>query len=49
LETYLRGILGFIGVKDPEFIIAEGLLLSPQQREKSIQNALQAASALHAA
>ena len=49
LETYLRGILGFIGVKDPEFIIAEGLLLGPQQREKSIQNALQAAGALHAA
>ncbi len=49
LETYLRGILGFIGVKDPEFIIAEGLLLGPEQREKSIQNALQAAGALHAA
>jgi FMN-dependent NADH-azoreductase len=49
LETYLRGILGFIGVKDPEFIIAEGLLLGPQQREKSIQNALQAAGALRAA
>jgi FMN-dependent NADH-azoreductase len=49
LETYLRGIFGFIGVKDPEFIVAEGLLLGPQQREKSIQNALQAAGALHAA
>jgi FMN-dependent NADH-azoreductase len=49
LETYLRGILGFIGVRDPEFIIAEGLLLGPQQREKSIQRALQAAGALHAA
>ena len=49
LETYLRGILGFIGVKDPEFIIAEGLLLGPEQREKSIQNALQAARALRAA
>src|ERR1700729_1211142 len=35
LETYLRGIFGFIGVKDPEFIIAEGLLLGPEQREKS--------------
>jgi FMN-dependent NADH-azoreductase len=49
LETYLRGILSFIGVKDPEFIIAEGLLLGAQQREKSIQNALQAAGALNAA
>jgi FMN-dependent NADH-azoreductase len=49
LESYLRGIFSFIGVRDPEFIIAEGLLLGPQQREKSIQSALQAAAALHAA
>ena len=49
VETYLRGILGFIGIKDPEFIIAEGLLIGPQQREKSIQYALQAAGSLHAA
>jgi FMN-dependent NADH-azoreductase len=49
LESYLRGIFSFIGVRDPEFIIAEGLLLGPQQRAKSIQSALQAAAALHAA
>jgi len=46
LETYLRGILGFIGVKDPEFIVAEGLLLGPEQREKSMQSAFQLAGAL---
>jgi FMN-dependent NADH-azoreductase len=46
LETYLRGILGFIGVKDPEFIVAEGLLLGPEQREKSMQSAFQVAGAL---
>ncbi len=40
LETYLRGIFGFMGIV-PEFIIAEGLLLSPESREKSIQGALQ--------
>jgi FMN-dependent NADH-azoreductase len=49
LETYLRGILGFIGVTSPEFIVAEGLLLGPEQREKSMHSALQAAGALHAA
>jgi FMN-dependent NADH-azoreductase len=26
LETYLRGVFGFIGVGDPEFIVAEGLI-----------------------
>jgi len=49
LETYLRGILGFIGVTSPQFIVAEGLLLGPEQREKSMHRALQAAGALHAA
>ena len=49
LESYLRGILGFIGVTNPEFIVAEGLLLGPQQRDKAMQSALQAAGALRAA
>jgi len=49
LETYLRGVFGFIGVSDPEIIIAEGLLVGPEQREKAMQGALQAATTLHAA
>jgi len=49
LETYLRGVFAFIGVSKPEFIVAEGLMISPQQREQSMQSALQAASALRAA
>jgi FMN-dependent NADH-azoreductase len=49
LESYLRGILGFIGVTNPEFIVAEGLLLGAEQRERSMQGALQAAGALRAA
>jgi FMN-dependent NADH-azoreductase len=49
LETYLRGIFGFIGVTDPEIIVAEGLLVGPEQREKAMQGALQAATALRAA
>jgi FMN-dependent NADH-azoreductase len=49
LETYLRGVFAFIGVTNPEFIIAEGLMVGPEQRERSMQGALQAAGALRAA
>ena len=49
LETYLRGVFGFIGVTNPELIVAEGLQLGPEQRERSMQRALQAAGALRAA
>jgi FMN-dependent NADH-azoreductase len=49
LETYLRGVFGFIGVSNPELIVAEGLLLSPELREGSMQRALQAIGALRAA
>ncbi|HET7085394.1 MAG TPA: FMN-dependent NADH-azoreductase [Rhizomicrobium sp.] len=48
LETYLRGVFGFIGVAKPEIIIAEGLQRGPEQREKSMQNALTAAGGLAA-
>jgi FMN-dependent NADH-azoreductase len=49
LETYLRGVFGFIGVSNPELVVAEGLLLGPEQREGSMQRALQAIGALRAA
>jgi FMN-dependent NADH-azoreductase len=49
LETYLRVIFGFIGVTNLEIIVAEGLLISPEQREKSMQGALQTAAELRAA
>ena len=39
LETYLRGVFNFIGI-DPEFVIAEGLNLGPDQRAQSIDYAL---------
>jgi len=48
LESYLRGVFGFIGVSEPEFIIAEGLQVSPEQRDKSMRQAMQAAAALAA-
>ena len=39
LETYLRGVFNFIGV-EPEFVIAEGVNVSPEQREASLKGAL---------
>jgi len=49
LETYLRGVFGFIGVTNPELIVAEGLGLGPEQRAGSMQRALQTIGALRAA
>jgi FMN-dependent NADH-azoreductase len=48
-ESYLRGVLGFIGIKNPEFVIAEGLMIGPEQRQKAMDSALQTATTLHAA
>jgi FMN-dependent NADH-azoreductase len=39
LESYLRGIFGFIGIK-PQFVAADGLSISPEQREQSLSVAL---------
>jgi FMN-dependent NADH-azoreductase len=49
LETYLRWVFGFIGVKDPVFIPADGVQLGPDHREKALAGALQAAINLRAA
>jgi FMN-dependent NADH-azoreductase len=49
LESYLRFVFGFIGVANPEFIFADGIQVGPEHREKALANALQAATALHAA
>jgi FMN-dependent NADH-azoreductase len=49
LESYLRSVFGFIGVTNPEIIVAEGLRVGPEQREKSMQGALRAVGALQAA
>jgi FMN-dependent NADH-azoreductase len=39
LETYLRGVFNFIGI-EPEFVVAEGLNLSPENRTIAIEQAL---------
>ena len=43
-ETYLRVVLDFIGVTNPEFVIAEGIALGPEAREKALAGALEAAA-----
>jgi len=49
LETYLRWVFGFIGVKNLEFISADGIQVGPEHREKAVAGALHAASNLDAA
>ena len=49
LETYLRGVFGFIGVANPEFIFADGIQVGPEHREKALASALEAATNLRAA
>lgn len=39
LETYLRSVFGLVGI-EPEFVIAEGLNLSPEKRDSSLKQAL---------
>jgi FMN-dependent NADH-azoreductase len=49
LESYLRGIFGFIGVTRLEFIFADGIQVGPEHREKALASALQAVTGLRAA
>ena len=39
LERYLTGVFNFIGI-EPELVAADGLAISPEQREESIRLAL---------
>jgi FMN-dependent NADH-azoreductase len=39
LETYLRGVFNFIGI-EPEFVVAEGLNLSPEHRQQALDLAV---------
>ncbi|MDB5712345.1 MAG: acyl carrier protein phosphodiesterase [Sphingomonas bacterium] len=47
-ETYLRTVLGFIGIGNPEVVIAEGLAIGPEQRVAAISGAQQQIAALAA-
>lgn len=48
-ETYLRTVFGFIGITAPELVVAEGIALGPEQREKSVKAALAEIATLRAA
>jgi FMN-dependent NADH-azoreductase len=48
VESYLRGVFGFLGVTDLEIVVAEGLGI-PEQRDKAMQGALQAVTRLNTA
>jgi FMN-dependent NADH-azoreductase len=49
LESYLRGVFGFIGVTKLEFILADGIQVGPEHREKALADALEAVTNLQAA
>jgi FMN-dependent NADH-azoreductase len=49
VESYLRWVFGFIGVKNLEFISADGVQVGPEHREKALAGALEAAINLRAA
>jgi FMN-dependent NADH-azoreductase len=39
LETYLHGVFNFIGI-EPEFVVAEGLNISPDHRQQALEFAI---------
>jgi FMN-dependent NADH-azoreductase len=49
LETYLHSVFSFIGIANPEIIVAEGVQVGPEHREKALESALTAATKLRAA
>jgi FMN-dependent NADH-azoreductase len=49
LETYLRGVFGFIGINDLDFISADGVQVGPEHRERALANALEQTKKVNAA
>jgi FMN-dependent NADH-azoreductase len=49
LETYLRSVFAFIGVTDPQIIVAEGVARGPDARQAALDKALEQTAALKAA
>jgi len=48
-ETYLRGVLGFLGITDVSFISAEGLAMGDEAVNSALANGRSAMDALIAA
>jgi FMN-dependent NADH-azoreductase len=42
VESYLRAVFGLMGVTDPEFVVAEGVQISPDHRQQALTGALKA-------
>lgn len=49
VESYLRAVFGFMGITDFRVIVAEGVQMGPETREKAVGAALQSAATLRAA
>src|SRR5690348_402795 len=49
LESYVRGVFGFIGVRNTSIISADGIQVGPEHREKALAGALEAVTKLQAA
>jgi FMN-dependent NADH-azoreductase len=45
-ESYLRAALGFIGITDLEFIVAEGIQVGPEHRENALAAARESTAVL---
>lgn len=45
-ESYLRAVLGFVGITDPVFVLAEGLAIDADTRAKAVAGALEEAGAI---
>lgn len=49
VETYLRSVFAFIGIDNPEIIVAEGIMIGPEQREAALADALDKAAQVQTA
>jgi FMN-dependent NADH-azoreductase len=49
LETYLRGVFGFIGVTQLEFVSVDGIQIGLKQRERALASAVEAVASIRAA
>src|SRR5690348_15881836 len=45
-ENYLRAVLGFLGIRDVEFVRAEGVAISAEHKEKALATAREAIGTL---
>jgi FMN-dependent NADH-azoreductase len=48
-ESYMRTVLGFVGIHDPEVVVAEGIATGPEQRGASVESAMEQIATLKAA